>query len=627
MSDAADLEQRRRGCTLQYDTPKREETLDRGKTGMSLSPTTASYKHANGRPNPGPGSISFQHSSTTIAHIDKECPVSRMPFITNTYLPSTLPARLPLRIHCIDIIDERDTPAPRQPSREALGGPDLRIRQRPDQASDLTAPHVTNGEPPEPNLCSDNRLQLSIASLALHTCSRSTNFPACEHCNYSGTALRLSPHPRRILSTSPPCATLSWATAKLTPVLAVLVVCVVVVYVRRSRSAKKSTTVGTSKQGFLVRLFGSWRSSGGQYQQTSSAEDGTASHALHSTNLQSQTNDAVNRNTSVRSVITLPAYRHTASHEERVLGYEGDRDGVDTIVDLPTAEEEEAMREREMETLYQIRQVRRESQAQRDEYRRLRDEARARNDVSALSTLRTRPRGESSREAVRELREQVERIKESRQRSVSSVSYAGLGITRHDGSRVRANSQESERMGLLSDAASMGGNRPGAQSPRLSHLRGRSASSIVSIDSDMPSPGLTRTNGSGSDTPRISNVDTRAGSSPELLEADLGDEIMRPPEYDDVPLEGDGLGSPYGRSTTPSHEPPPDYPGPCRSKSERSTGNAASVERVHDSAGTSHRSSRGVGGTPQLPSLRLSQLPAIVVEPSSATPLSDDERR
>jgi hypothetical protein len=407
----------------------------------------------------------------------------------------------------------------------------------------------------------------------------------------------------------------------------VLVACVVLVYVRRSRAASKPHTSDKSKQSFFGRIFSSWRSSGGQYQQTSGAEEGTASHALSSTNPQSSTTNAVNRNTSVRSVITLPAYRHTASHEERVLGYEGDRDGVDTIVDLPTAEEEEAMREREMETLYQIRQVRREGQAEREEYRRLREEARARNDRSALGALRTRPRGENSREAVRELREEVERIKDNRQRSVSSVSYAGLGVTRHDGSRVRANSNESERTGLLSDAASMGATRPGAQSPQPSHLRGRSASSIISIDSDMPSPGLTRTNGSGSNTPRVSIGGGRAGSSPELVEADLGDEMMRPPEYEDVPLDGDGRGSPYDRSTTPLHEPPPDYPGPYRTNSQRSTGNTGSEERLQNSDESSRRSSRGVGGTPQLPSLRLSRLPAIVVEPSSAAPPSDDERR
>jgi hypothetical protein len=285
------------------------------------------------------------------------------------------------------------------------------------------------------------------------------------------------------------------------------------------------------------------------------------------------------------------------------------------------------LREREMSTLYQIREARRRAQIEREEHRRQREEAAARNDSAALRELRAnRPRGNSNREQIREMREEVERIKENRQRSVSSVSYAGLGITHHDGSRVRANSNESERMGLLSDAASMAAtSRAGASSPQPSHLRGRSASSIISLDSDMPSPGLTRTNGSGSNTPRASIGGTRAGSSPELVEADLGDEIMRPPEYEDVPLDGDDRGSPFDRSTTPLHEPPPDYPGPYRSNSQTSAHlPALEPEAQQGSNDSSRRSSRGVGGTPQLPSLRLGRLPSIVIEPSSAVPRDDE---
>lgn len=308
-----------------------------------------------------------------------------------------------------------------------------------------------------------------------------------------------------------------------------------------------------------------------------------------------------------------------------MLGYEGDRDGVDVIVDMPTAEDEEELREREMSTLYQIREARRQNQVEREEHRRQREEAQARNDSAALRALRAnRPRGNSNREQIREMREEVERIKENRQRSVSSVSYAGLGITHHDGSRVRANSNESERMGLLSDAASMAtASRAGASSPQPSHLRGRSASSIISLDSDLPSPGLTRTNGSGSNTPRASIGGTRAGSSPELVEADLGDEVMRPPEYEDVPLDGDGRGSPFDRSTTPLHEPPPNYPGPYRTNSQTST-HLRSQETLDSSNDSSRRSSRGVGGTPQLPSLRLGRLPSIVIEPSSAVPRDEE---
>src|SRR5687767_5218874 len=46
----------------------------------------------------------------------------------------------------------------------------------------------------------------------------------------------------------------------------VLVACVVLVYVRRSRAASKPHTSDKSKQSFFGRIFSSWRSSGGQYQ-------------------------------------------------------------------------------------------------------------------------------------------------------------------------------------------------------------------------------------------------------------------------------------------------------------------------------------------------------------------------
>lgn len=340
---------------------------------------------------------------------------------------------------------------------------------------------------------------------------------------------------------------------------------------------------------------------------------------------------AIDRNTSIRSVITLPAYRPAASHEERVLGREGERDGVDVIVDMPTGDDEEAMREAEMNTLYQIRVARRQELAEREARRNARREAQARHDQAALDALRSRPTLDANRETIRELREEVDRIKETRQRSVSSVSYADLGVARHDGSRLRANSNESERIGLLSDAASIAAStRPGATSPQPSHFRGRSASSIVSIDSDTAtSPGFTR---SGANTPRASIAGGRAGSSPELVEADLGTEAMPPPEYEDVPLDGDELGraSPFDRSTTPMHEPPPDYPGPYRTDSQRSdyTAHRSVNDDLHRSGSgsdsDSQRSGRGVGGTPQLPSLRIARLPSIVIEPSSAIPRDDD---
>lgn len=376
------------------------------------------------------------------------------------------------------------------------------------------------------------------------------------------------------------------------------------------------------------------------------------------------TDAGVDRNTSVRSVMTLPAYRLDASEHEQVLGREGERGGIDVVVELPTAEDEEALREEEMETLYQIRLARRRQIEEREERRQRRREARARNDAVALEELRrARARGgedaeaTGSAEAVQELRREHERIKETRQRAVSSVSYHEVGLVRADGTRLRANSNESERVGLLSDAASIA---PSARSASggsglglFGHRRDRSASSVISIDtagnghSPPGSPLLTTgdsAGGGGGNNNRSGPTTPRAGSSPEMIDAadaDLGDADMpphSPPGYDDVSL--DELTPAHSRESTrsgansPYNEPPPDYPGggPTQMRNHRLSaqmaGLAASAategeEEAEGSAG--RRGSRGVGGVPQLPSLRLTSLPRIVVEPSTATP-GEDER-
>ena len=60
----------------------------------------------------------------------------------------------------------------------------------------------------------------------------------------------------------------------------------------------------------------------------------------------------IDRNTSVRSVMTLPAYAPTARDDERIIGREGERGGIDTVLEFPeTAEDEEERRDNEMESL------------------------------------------------------------------------------------------------------------------------------------------------------------------------------------------------------------------------------------------------------------------------------------
>lgn len=324
----------------------------------------------------------------------------------------------------------------------------------------------------------------------------------------------------------------------------------------------------------------------------------------------------VDRNTSVRSVMTLPAYRPAPGESEQVLGREGERGGIDVVIEYPeTVDEiEEQRREEEMEALYQVRLARRTEVAEREELRRLRREARARNDSVALEEIRARSRAASNARGNRtleELRAEHARIRD-RQRAASSVNYADLGVARHDGTRIRANSEESERP-LLGDAASMASSY---------HRRDRSASSVLSIDSDLPSPGLTRSRANSraeSNLRRDSAAPSGAMSSPELVDAehDIGDEDFpthSPPEYEDIAIQD---------TNTPPAEAPPDYSSPVESHAPELVlpMQGTSQPQSTNPSGTSPRpTGRGVGGSPQLPSLRLSALPSIIVD--TPTPIS-----
>ena len=381
--------------------------------------------------------------------------------------------------------------------------------------------------------------------------------------------------------------------------------------------------------------------------------------------------DGVNRNTSVRSVMTLPAYRPKATDTEQVLGREGERDGIDTVVEMPTAEEDETRREEEMDALYQIRVARRRQIAEREARRQERREARDRHDYLTLADVRERARiaSEQAQREVEELRSAHEAIKDQRQRAVSSVSYHDVGLVRADGTRLRANSAESERMGLLSDAASIAQSTQDSSQSVQQHRRAPSSHSVLSMDtfhSNLPGSG-SRSGSPGAATghsrassrgqlgesllPRTeSGLSQRAGSSPELIdaaEADLGDTDMplhSPPGYEDVSLEEitpaqshqSGQSAAPSGTNSPYTEPPPDYPGregPTQARQHRLSAHMAELadqqRQSEGQQGHSRTSSRGVGGVPQLPSLRLHRLPQIVIEPSSAVPRDDDheERR
>ncbi|KAI7088623.1 hypothetical protein KC356_g3143 [Hortaea werneckii] len=202
----------------------------------------------------------------------------------------------------------------------------------------------------------------------------------------------------------------------------------------------------------------------------------------------------VDRHTSVRSVMTLPAYSRSVRENERILAREGERDGVDVVIEAPESEgEEEHRRDEEMENLYQIRVQRRQEIADRDDRRRRRREARARNDQAELRRITQESRAaEEARETSGAVAMIAEHHSRSRDRRVSSVSYADLGVARHDGTRIRANSNESDRP-LLDSAASMSGGATGTIRPWSAHdsirphlhQRGRSGSTAASYISDL----------------------------------------------------------------------------------------------------------------------------------------------
>jgi hypothetical protein len=224
----------------------------------------------------------------------------------------------------------------------------------------------------------------------------------------------------------------------------------------------------------------------GSHDRTTSEDESAARSAAEA---------GVDRNTSVRSVMTLPAYSQAPKESELVIGREGERAGMDTVVEFPeTFDEEEERREDEMESLYQIRLARRRELVAQEQRRQERRIAHERGDFERLQELRlqSRLRAESANagsntdpSAATMLAEHQSR---GRERRVSSVSYADVGHVRHDGSRLRANSEESERGGLLDGAAPMGEgqghNRVASSASSFfsiltrPHVRNRSTSSL-----------------------------------------------------------------------------------------------------------------------------------------------------
>ena len=244
---------------------------------------------------------------------------------------------------------------------------------------------------------------------------------------------------------------------------------------------------------------------GGQAAETSTEMD-TANNT-----------NGIQRDTSIRSIITLPAYSQSPNPTEQIIAREGERAGMDVVVEFPeTAEEEESRREESMESLYQIRLRRRQEVAERQARREARRAARAQGNEARVEQLRMESQRNrsstngSSRSASMLLREHRAQSRESR---ISRVNYASLGCVRHDGSRVRANSAESDSHPLLDGSA-----RPSM------HSRVDSIASLLSASST-------------SDVDTLHLVSSHPQYSRQSMSADDGDVgvlNIPPPDYDNL---------------------------------------------------------------------------------------------
>lgn len=293
-----------------------------------------------------------------------------------------------------------------------------------------------------------------------------------------------------------------------------------------------------------------------EYRGSTSRESREMSGAAADPEAQTSNTTAagVDRNTSVRSVMTLPAYSAAARENERILAREGERGGMDNVIELPeTLDEEERVREEEMESLYQIRLARRVEQADREARRQARREARARGDVQALADIRRRAEEAADLSVSQMLIAEHQSRQRSRDRRVSSVQYGDLGVARHDGTRLRANSTESDNRPLLDSAASISGQSNRSRNTYESHSRGLSVTSIPqSFDSHASDE---------YDLADASRTNSRSnGTSDEFEVVSLHPEGSRSGSQ----LPSPTLGIP--REDAPAYEDPPNYESPITTR-------------------------------------------------------------
>jgi hypothetical protein len=255
----------------------------------------------------------------------------------------------------------------------------------------------------------------------------------------------------------------------------------------------------------------------------------------------------VDRNISVRSVMTLPPYAYAPREDERVLGREGERAGMDNVIELPeTVDDEEGRREEEMESLYQIRLARRVEAADREARRQARRDARARGDIQALADIRRRAEEAADLSVSQMLIAEHQSNARNRDRRVSSVAYGDLGVARHDGTRLRANSTESDNRPLLDSAASISGQSYHSRAYSNNtldpdtHQRGLSVTSFgsrASDDYDFPTGSQSRQspNGTSDDFEVVSLNPERSHSGSRAATPNVDIPREQAPAYEDPP--------------------------------------------------------------------------------------------
>lgn len=288
---------------------------------------------------------------------------------------------------------------------------------------------------------------------------------------------------------------------------------------------------------YLKRKWKEWGPGSASYGQVPNQTSGQdTSYRGAGTAPEMQTNDGVRRDTSIRSIMTLPPYSQSPKPTEQVIAREGERGGMDMVVEYPeTAEEQETRREEQMDSMYQIRLQRRQELADRETRRRERREARARGDSTRLEQLNaeTRARTERRRAGTNSAADAsailAEHQARERDRRIASVSYAELGRVRHDGSRLRADSHNSDfhdsdsRPLLQSDAVSS--TAPSFE-PSSLDSRGQSVASSIMSESH-----------NSTELERLTLAPTTThGSSRPASQTDDGDlgmlNIPPPPDYE-----------------------------------------------------------------------------------------------